>query len=183
MAVPTADLLSQLRRREHRAQRQIYVVHRAWLEALATKILSCPAEARPLVADVMTDFMYRYVDTLKREQAIPAYLRMMTTRRARRHNLRQQRTQVVDDQELAMAPELANPGDGSRWQRWVDDCLATLADKPRRFLRLHFGHDLSLSAIGSQTGVTKQAVSKTVQKGLALMRRCLQSKGALIDGQ
>ncbi len=182
-AAPRSDLLPRLRRREHQAQRQVYLAHQRALQVLAASVLRCAAEAEALVADVLTDFLYRYVDTLQREESIEAYLRMMTTRRARRHLDMQRRAREVNSRDMAAEPDLPAVAEGAKWQRWVDDCLAALADKPRQLLRLHFGHDLSLSEIGQQLGITKQAVSKTVLKSLALLRRCLRGKGApMLDG-
>jgi RNA polymerase sigma factor (sigma-70 family) len=173
-----SDLLLRLRRREHPAQEQVYLAYHQGLKALAVRILPCAAEAESLVADVITDFLYRYVDTLQRQESIGAYMRMMTTRRARRRLEMQRRVREVDHQDMAAEPDLPAAAEGPKWRRWVDDCVAALAERPRQLLRLHFGHDLSLSEIGDQMGITKQAVSKTVLKSLDLLRRCLRGKGA-----
>jgi RNA polymerase sigma factor (sigma-70 family) len=177
-----SGLLRQLRAREHAAQQDVIAGNRTRLLALAGTLVSSSADARALVADVLTDFLFEYVDALDHERAIPAYLRMMTIRRARRFNQHQQRHRDISEREdlVDASPDPAHTADDRRWKAWLDDCLSALADKSRQLLRLHFGHDLSLSEIGGQLGVSKQAVGKTVQKSLVLLRRCLERKGAPI---
>jgi RNA polymerase sigma factor (sigma-70 family) len=171
------SLLTQLQQRDPCAQASFYRVNRGALLALARATLSCPADAPALVADVFTDFFYRYVDFIRDERSVASYLRVMIVRRSRRQNLSGARIDNLDENMADPSqPDLVQSADCTRWTVWLDDCLATLADRARRLVRLHYGHELSLSQIGSQMGVSKQAVGKIVQKSLELLRCCLEDK-------
>ncbi len=175
-----ASLLVQLRQRQRQAQENVITLQGPTLRALAASHLTCPNDARALVADVFTDFLYSYVDTLQHERAIPSYLRMMVIRRARRENQRNQQHRDLEGLELAAvsAKDPSQMLDDGRRAAWLDECLNQVAERPRRLLRLHFGQGISLSEIADQLSISKQAVSKTVQKCLAFLRSCLAQKGA-----
>jgi RNA polymerase sigma factor (sigma-70 family) len=175
-----SNLLERLKRRDPEAQESLLNAEKRRLQALAATLLNSTGDVAPLVADVFTDFFYSYVDQLEQERAIPAYLRIMTIRRARR--LTQRRSQEDD----IFACDLADTAGGDvveaiearMWLPWLEDCSALLPEKARKILRLHFGHDLGPSEIAVQFGVSKQAISKTIQKSVAQLRLCLEARRA-----
>jgi RNA polymerase sigma factor (sigma-70 family) len=174
-----ATLLNQLRQRQRHAQESLMATYGPSLRALAAGHLTCPNDAPPLVADVFTDFLYSYVDTLQHERAVPAYLRMMVIRRARRQNHRASQHRGLEGLDFA-SMTVRDPSqdlDDGRQATWLDECLGRVAERPRRLLRLHFGQGLSLSQIAAQLNISKQAVGKTVQKCLTFLRGCLAQKG------
>jgi RNA polymerase sigma factor (sigma-70 family) len=176
-----SPLLQALRRREQAAQARTIREHRAVLEMLAKRMLSCPQEAQALVADVFTDFLYKYVDTIRNEPAIPMYLRMMTIRRCRRLSFRRASEEELDRHQETLAAtnmDIVDAIDAHVRLSSLDECLGRLTEKARRLLRLHFGHEMSFNEIGAQVGTSKQAVGKTVLKSLAVLRRCLDGRRA-----
>jgi RNA polymerase sigma factor (sigma-70 family) len=174
----TQSLLERLKARDPVAQEELYRDRRASLEMVARSVLACPADASALVGDVFTDFLFQYVDTIRDEPAIFAYLKMMIVRRARRQNEHRQRHDDLDLYQGGTAgnQDAADEIDGRIWSTWLTTCLEHLSEKARRLLRLHYGHEFSLDDIGSQVGVSKQAVSKAIQKSLGLLRNCLEDK-------
>jgi RNA polymerase sigma factor (sigma-70 family) len=174
-----SGLLSQLRQRQRMAQENVIATQGSALRALAASHLICPNDAQSLVADVFTDFLYSYVDNLQHEKAVPAYLRMMVIRRARRQNQRASQHRDLEGLDFASTNnrDPSQMVDEGRRSTWLDECLGRMAERPRRLLRLHFGQDMSLSTIAAQFNISKQAVGKTVQKCLIFLRSCLAEKG------
>ena len=148
-----AGILARLHRRDRETQTCVRLTHRPSLVAVANAILDNRADATQLVADVFTDFFFHHVDDIRNEEAVPAYLRMMTIRRARQ------------------------PSDG------LDPCLRGLGEKKRRLVKLHFGHDLSFDQIGERLGIPGRAAGKATMKSLKRIRHCLDRMGvSLPDG-
>jgi RNA polymerase sigma factor (sigma-70 family) len=172
------SLLERLKERDPIAQEAFYRDRRVSLELVARSALACSADAPALVSDVFTDFLFHYVDTIRDESAIFAYLKMMIVRRARRQNEYRQRHEDLDRYVGVTGgnQDAAEEMDARIWSTWLKTCLERLSDKARRLLRLHYGHEFSLDDIGSQIGVSKQAVSKAIQKSLGLLRNCLEDK-------
>jgi RNA polymerase sigma factor (sigma-70 family) len=167
-----------LRSRHRPTQERLWTLERPRLLSRARGILGSPAEAEALVADLCCDFLFRHVDSLRHGAAIPAYLRIMTVRRARRRRARLA-GQVPLEPETARAEgageESAN-ADRSIWSRWLEECLARLRERARQALKLHFGHDLSYTAIAEAQGCTKQAVGKTIGKSLGALKACIERR-------
>ena len=140
-------ILARLHRRDRETQTCVYLTHRPSLLAVAKAILDGRADATQLVTDVFTDFFFRHVDGIRNEEAVPAYLRMMTIRRARQ------------------------PSHG------LDECLHGLSEKPRRLMKLHFGHELSFAEIGEQLGISPRAAGKGTIKALKQLQTRLHRQG------
>jgi RNA polymerase sigma factor (sigma-70 family) len=177
-----SSLLDRLKHREPEAQEQIFKAENRRLQALAMTFLGSTGDVGPLVADVFTDFFYSYVDRVEHERAISAYLRIMIVRRARR--LAQRRSQEHDIFAYDLADmdghDVIEALDVKAWLPWLEDCSALLPEKAHKILKLRFGHELDLNEIGAQLGITKQAVSKTIQKCIAQLRRCLEARRSRI---
>jgi RNA polymerase sigma factor (sigma-70 family) len=171
-------LLERLKRRDAEAQATLLRRESPGLRATAMSILASEGDALPLVADVFTDFLYTYVDRIEHERAIPAYLRIMVVRRARRLLQRRSQEDSITAHDLADASgrDVVEVLEAKSWLPWLEDCSSQLTERARRVLRLHFGHDMGTVEIAGAVGVTKQAVSKTIIKCIAQLRRCLERK-------
>ncbi|MBL9078244.1 MAG: sigma-70 family RNA polymerase sigma factor [Planctomycetes bacterium] len=61
------------------------------------------------------------------------------------------------------------------------DCLSRLTGAQRESIRLHYEHGLHCKEIAHRLGIGFEAVKKHLQRGRALLHRCLQTK--LPDGE
>jgi RNA polymerase sigma factor (sigma-70 family) len=174
------EVLRRLQDRDAVTQEEVWRSQRSRLRAIALSILHSSEEADALVSDLFTDFFYRHVNTVRSSRAIPAYLRIMAVRRARRRVGRDRR-QVPMETEFPgedPLPRNADRIDRNIWSRWLAECLSGLGEKARRVLRMHYGHEMSYAGIAGELGGSKQAVGKMVQKSLAALRRCLEKHRA-----
>ena len=181
LSPPRSDdlgLLGRLQKRDPEAQAYLLRSEGPALRATALGILGSEGDAGPLVADVFTDFLYSYVDHIEHERAIPSYLRIMVVRRARRLMQRRAQEDSIGAYDFADANgrDVIEALETKTWLPWLEGCLSLLTDRARRVLKLHFGHDLGTVEIAGEVGVTKQAVSKTILKCIAQLRRCLDRK-------
>ncbi len=173
-------VLRRLKDRDSKTQEQVWRLERSRLRAIALSVLKSGEDADALVSDLFVDFFYRHVNDIRSGQAIPAYLRIMAVRRARRQMGRARR-QVPIEPDFPGEDPL--PGgvdriDRSIWTRWLTECLAGLGEKARRVLRMHYGHEMSYAFIAGELGGSKQAVGKMAKKSLQALRRCLQKHRA-----
>jgi RNA polymerase sigma factor (sigma-70 family) len=177
--------LERLKRRDARVQEQVRRLQVETLTSTVAAILGSPDESEVLVTDLLTDFFFRYVDQLRDSRAIPSYLQIMAVRRARRLKERWQREVAVESNALTDDPRdrLDSELDDHTRLPGLNRCLQGLTDRARSLLRLHYGHELSYAAIGEQLGVSKQAVGKTIQKCLEVLRRCLGKRAAVVPAE
>jgi RNA polymerase sigma factor (sigma-70 family) len=176
------NLLERLKRREPDAQELVFLAENRRLQGLAKHLLGSAGDVPPLVADVFTDFFYSYVDRLQSAGAVSAYLRIMTVRRARRLMQQRSRQDDITAHTLAAAEgsDVIDALDAKAWLPWLEECSARLPERAHTILKLHFGHELGPSEIGAELGISKQAVSKTIQKCIAQLRLCLESMRARV---
>ncbi|MGC4116290.1 MAG: sigma-70 family RNA polymerase sigma factor [Myxococcales bacterium] len=176
MSSPGYDL-DRLRAQDPDAQAQLFEEHRRGLLRLAASLLP-GGDAEALVADLFIDFFQVYVRELRSLEAIPAYLRIMVVRRARRQKIRSARLAPLPEKEAAdPRPTTAEESlQQQTYLRWLEECVGGLTVRARSVLRLQFGHELSLSDVGAQLGVSKQAVGKMSLKGLQALRECLAAR-------
>jgi RNA polymerase sigma factor (sigma-70 family) len=174
------EILRLLGERDSSAQETIWRQEKGRLTAIATSILRSSSEAEVLVADVFCDFLFHYADRIQDGKSIPAYLRIMTVRRARRRKDRAARHVEVEPDTIGRDTGITfdESAESSIWSQWLEICLDGLTGRARKILKLHYGHDLSYSAIAGQLGKSKQAVGKTVLKSLEALRRCLEKHRA-----
>jgi RNA polymerase sigma factor (sigma-70 family) len=171
-----AEVLRRLQDRDSRIQEAVWRSERSRLKAIALSILKSGEEADALVSDLFADFFYRHVNDVRSSRAIPAYLRVMAVRRARRQMGRARRQVPIEPDFPGEDPleEKADRIDRNIWTRWLAECLSGLGRKARRILRMHYGHEMSYSVIAGELGGTKQAVGKMVKKSLEVLKRCLE---------
>jgi RNA polymerase sigma factor (sigma-70 family) len=175
-----AEVLRRLKERDSRTQVAVWRAEQSRLKAIARSILHSPEEADALVSDLFTDFFYRHVNGVRSSRAIPAYLRIMAVRRARRRMGRMRRQVPIEPDFPGEnpLPENVDRIDRSIWIRWLAECLYGLGQKARRILRMHYGHEMSYAAIAGELGGSKQAVGKMIKKSQEKLRRCLQKHRA-----
>jgi RNA polymerase sigma factor (sigma-70 family) len=169
-------MLSRLQRRDAEAQLAVWRAEHLPLRQLATSVLGASSDSEALVSDVFCDFFFRYVDQVRASAAIPAYLRVMVVRRARRQASKAhvcspiQPDVLVDVSDRVAFDHL----DRGQWLEWLERCLGGLTTKSRTVMKLHYGHQQSYSQIGTHLSCAKQAIGKIVLKSLEALRRCLE---------
>lgn len=62
----------------------------------------------------------------------------------------------------------------------VDEAVAGLPDASRECIVLYFFEEQTHAAIGERLGITRQAVAQRIEKGIALVRKRLASKGVVV---
>lgn len=171
--------LERLKRRDSAAQAELIREETPRVVGVVGSILGKGSRADTLVADLFTDFCMHAVDRVRDGRAVPAYLRMMAVRRARREKERLERHAEWSESAGGVMPDACAEValDAKRRRTKLARCLEGLQARSRETLRLHYGHDLSYSEIGARIGRSKQAVGKAVQKDLEALRRCLERQG------
>lgn len=174
------EVLGLLKARNRGVQERLWRLERPGLNRLATSLLHSAAEAENLVADLFYDFFFHYVDRVRETRAIPAYLTIMTVRRAHRQIARSRRLAALDEDRTDRdpAPPAEDQLEGQVWLRWLEQCQQRLGARARAILKMHYGHEWSYSAIGTHLGHSKQAIGKTVQKSLSALKKCLEKHRA-----
>jgi RNA polymerase sigma factor (sigma-70 family) len=172
------ELLERLQKGEAGAIRQVQADVLPRLRAVCRTLLG-QALADEVAEDVWTDFMVDHVSSLKHSAALPAYLRLMASRRCAELRRFQARHEAVDDgapdgHEGAEAM-LARLGEQRERESRLAACLAVLTESARAVLRMRFHHERTLEAIGATLGVSKQYVGRVVGKSLCALRRCLEA--------
>ena len=100
----------------------------------------------------------------------------MAIRRARRYKEHKQKQVPIEAINIIEPPE--SELDLPIEQNWITgliECFKRLTDRARGILKLHYGLDQSYSDIGQRMGISKQAVGKTVQKSIRVLRHCLET--------
>ena len=165
-----------LKSRDRVTQEAVWRAEKPIIEAIALSILGSRADAEQLVADLFTDFFFKYVDNLRSCHSIPLYLKTMARRRSIRK--REGLTQFVPlNQKESVEYSETEPEraiDDQKLLRWLMRCYGGLRPRSRKILKLHFGHEQSYSSIAATLGNSKQAVGKTVKKSLSLLRECVE---------
>ena len=173
------DLLERLGAGDSSAQRAVHASEYRSVRSVVERIVRSAPDAETIAADLFTDFFLARAGELRAAGAIPAYLRIMAVRRARRHLARTRREapEIPHAAEQERAP-VEEALDQARYARWLEDCLGTLTSRARSVLKLQYGHDLSYTEIGGHLGISKQAVGKMSLKTLAALRRCIEAHEA-----
>lgn len=122
----------------------------------------------------MTDFIFKYVHRLSREEAIDSYLRLMAVRRAMR--LRDLRARIAPP-DLTASIEHAPADETAGWAQLVPRlplCLDKLTPKARQAIRLRFQGELTNETIGDLIGGSKQYIGRLLKQSLSTLRDCLE---------
>jgi RNA polymerase sigma factor (sigma-70 family) len=169
--------LALLKKRDRAIQEAVWRAEKPGVEAIALSILGSRADAEQLAADLFADFFYQYVDNIRSCHSIPKYLKTMAQRRSIRRREGHARLVPLDrGGEPAEFPvtDMERDMDVQNLLRWLENCYGKLRPRSRKILKLHYGHELSYSSIAESLGNSKQAVGKTVKKGLSLLRECVE---------
>jgi len=169
------ETLSRLRERDRSVQTRVWQLEHPRLTRVARSV-AAGLDVEAVIAEVFTDFFFRHVDVLKSSRSIPAYLRIMTLRRV-------QREAELASRQAELPASEGDPETGvddsllqSSSSRWLRDCYLRLTPRAREIFKLHYGHELTYSEIGERVETSKQAVGKTILKGLELLRECLRRR-------
>ena len=181
MSSPFDDpaLLEKLQARHEPSQSALWKLMRPQLVATVTPIVGGKAVAEAVVADLLSDFLFHYVNKLRDGRAIPSYLRIMALRRSRRQQERARRHGELDPDDRRHRSDDAGPDDAidsARWSRWLERCLGEVKGKARSILKLHYGHEMSYAEIGQRLGTSKQAAAKMGKKYLEVLRACVETQ-------
>jgi len=179
------QILERLKQKDRATQEQLYRAEKSRITAIAISILRSPDHAESLVSDLFMDFFFTYVDRIREARAIPAYLRIMCQRRARRQRARMYRQVELEPDKVNYDPTDDTDEQVERrlYAQWLESCVGQLNPQTREVLKLHFGHEMSYSEVGEHQGKSKQAVGKAVLKSLDLLRDCLERKRAAAGGR
>lgn len=168
-------MLEQLKSGDAGAQARWWKRGRPAVRAICAHILGAGPEAEDLADEVMTDFLFKYVQQLSREEALESYLRLMAVRRAlrarelRRRTIFQELPQKSEDRPL--------PDEVAGWAQLVPrlpDCLGKLTPKARQAIRLRFQADLTHENIGGMIGGSKQYIGRLLNQSIRALRDCLE---------
>lgn len=177
--------LERLRARDPGAQARFFRAQRARVEGLCARVLGHGPDALEIAADVLGDFLFRYVDGIASPRAVSTYLKLMATRRSIRWSKRRARTDEV--QEDGPEPAALEPNAGvtepaveqAIWTRQMiprlDLCLDHLTPKAREVLKLRFSTDLTNQSIGDIVGGSKQYIGRLIKESTVKLRNCLES--------
>lgn len=171
--------LDKLKSRDRLAQHEFRRHHYPWILGTCQRLLRDEHLAKDCAEDILTDFLYRYVDGLENQQAISAYLRMMTMRRCVRLRSFRDRHHSID--ELPLKDQSPATGadeqlDQRRRLARLALCLEKLTRKAQSLLRLYYFHEQKMEDIAGSLGTSRQYVGRLIGKGLAQLKKCLKEK-------
>ncbi len=170
--------LQALKARDAETQTLVWKAEEKLLLKIARYFISCNWDAKALLQDVFCDFLFHYVDSVRSPQAIRNYLCIMTVRRARRFKERENQKKPIEVLYDTPDPttQIESLIDEQSLYIWMEEALCALNHKEQKVLKLHYGHDLSYSAIARLEGMSKQAISKKVATGRNKLLRHVHRK-------
>lgn len=112
--------------------------------------------------------------------SLPGWLHTMATRRAL-NRLRAEKRRVTRETAFAGAADEAREHTFDEVQEFIDEAIAKLPDDLRVPLVEHYLLGRTYESIGDELGVTRQAVSQRVQKGVEQVRVELRGRGIQIS--
>ena len=174
------ELFAALQRGEAAAQRQFWQVFLPVIERLCTRILGDTFAAREVSAEVLCDFLFKYVQGVTCPQAVSTYLQLMAVRRAVKERGRAARPSQVDMDTLN-DPVGLTPEDRAAYRVQLprlEACLAKLSPKAQQVLKLRFFGDMTNEDIGRLVGGSKQYIGKLLTGVLATLKKCLARTNA-----
>jgi RNA polymerase sigma factor (sigma-70 family) len=171
------DLLAKLQARNKKAQRQLRKDLFPKVIASCRFILKDEIWAEECAEDIWMDFLYKFVDRVKHEHALPSYLRMLTVRRCIRLRNWQRRHIEIDQAPIDQASaeeEVVSQIDQERLLAQLEECLKQLSSRVRSVIRLRYYNNLKYDNIGQALGTSPQYAGRVVSKGLESLRQCLE---------
>jgi RNA polymerase sigma-70 factor (ECF subfamily) len=127
---------------------------------------------------------WRILDRYDRQLPFGPWVRGIAGKLVLNHRRRLGRSRVhyCDDQVLAHIDdrfEQFHRLQGDTFDEKLDalrDCLTRLGDAQREAIRLHYEHGLHCKEIAAKLGIGFEAVKKHLQRGRAVLQRCLATK-------
>jgi RNA polymerase sigma-70 factor len=127
---------------------------------------------------------WRILDRYDRKLPFGPWVRGIAAKLLQNHRRKLGRSRVhfCDDQVLALIDDgfkAFTRLHGDTFDEKVDalrDCLGRLNGPQRESIRLHYEHGLHCKEIAERMGIGFEAVKKHLQRGRAMLHRCLQSK-------
>lgn len=167
------DFLKRLKARNPRAQERLVRDFYPRMFAVSRRILRDDRRAEDLANDVISDFLFSYVDNLQSAAAIPAYLRMAVVRRAVRTRERLEKDAPIDTQGHS-TPDVDDAIDQDRAKLRLRKCLEALQTRDRTLVRMRFDEGKTQDEIGAAFGFTKQYAGRALKRVLADLRACVE---------
>ena len=178
--VDDMSLVAGLKNREAAAQEVFWQRYWDKLYPISAHILGSGPDAVDVLVDLLVEFMDERAETLTTPEALYAYLRMTTVRRAIRYRDRRGKQTMLSEQlteESERTPEeLASL---SILMPRLDECLESLSPKAQQTLRLKFGTEITNERIGALVGGTKQYIGRLIGRSLETLRGCIDANGPL----
>lgn len=175
-------LIDGLRACEPSAQHTFWASSWAEVYTICVSILGAGPDANDTAVDVLTDFIFKYVQNLSDSRAAHAYIRLMSVRRSLRRRARlkelyEHRYEEIPDTKTVCADEAAEK---ALLLPRLRECLSQLTPKAQQVLKLRFGEELKNEQIGSLLGGSKQYLGRLIRRSLELLRKCLEAGSAKI---
>lgn len=169
------SLLAGLHTENPRAQHDFWKQTYGDVHAISTRILGPGPDASDVAADVMSDFLLRYVHRLNDEHTLLPYLSIMTTRRALR--FRDKKPHYTPLEMIEVADETTTDPEeavylASMMPR-LERCMERLTPKAQEIIRLRYYQQMTNENIGHWVGGSKQYIGRVVTQGIAVLRKCL----------
>ena len=172
--------LALLKARDAQAQARFFRAQRARVEALCARVLGHGADAFEIAADVLGDFLFRYVDGVESPRAVSTYLKLMATRRSLRWLRAKGRSDEIQegDGDGLVDAERDPAPDQAIWARQMmprlGGCLEQLTPKAREVLKLRFSTELTNESIGDILGGSKQYIGRLIKESTDKLKKCLE---------
>ena len=173
-------LLIRLKEGDSEAQKLFW--QRSWNDVytVTLRILENSPDATEVAVDVLSDFIFDYVQRVRKGAALQAYLRIVAARRAvrfkqKKHAVTAVGLDVLEDLD-ARSPEAS-----AEFSGMVDElnlCLEQLTPKAQQVLRLRYHRDYTTENIGVLVGGSKQYIGRLITRSVELLRDCLTNRVA-----
>ena len=175
-----ASRVARLRTGDADEQGVFFRNHWSEIYAICARILGDGPDACDVTVDILCDFLFDYVKSLKKAQAMRSYLRLMAVRRSLRLRNKRGKSVETDSESLpdqtGCSPEHA--ASMVWWHPRLTECLSRLTPKAQQVVRLRYGQDLANERIGEMVGGSKQYIGRLLSKSLGKLKECLEAEAS-----
>ncbi len=174
MSASDIDVLERWRaERDASAFNEIVTNHSAMVYATCRRILGNTADAEDLTQEC---FLRLSRDDDRITESLGGWLHTLATRRSI-SQLRSEKSRKGREERYAAAASSAEEPTWDDVQAYVDECIAELPQELSDLVIAHFLERRTQQDIASTSGISKSAISRRIEKGVAEIRAALKKRG------
>ena len=178
--VVSEELLAQARRGVPNATQQLWNICWPKVNKISVRILGDGFTANEVSVETMTQFLSKYIHTIKSAKAVRTYVQLVAVHLATKEKQRQTKNTYSEMNEFAATTEGYTPEECVSYKLLIprlEKCLTKLSPKAQMIVKLRFFRGKTNNDIGELVGVSKQYVGKLLSKVITVLRKCIERPG------